>query len=119
VRLLVMAGFDASLHHCGQDALDAIPATRPALVILDVDMPSMDGLECLRSIRARHGADRLPVVMYSGDFVYERVSEAKRLGAQEYIVKGAMQWPEFLEIIQRHVAARGPDAEPPTEQAAV
>src|SRR4051794_18792204 len=76
VRLLVMAGFDASLHHCGQDALDAIAATRPALVILDVDMPIMDGLECLRSIRARHGADRLPVVMYSGDFAYERVSEA-------------------------------------------
>jgi PleD family two-component response regulator len=88
-------------------------------VILDVDMPIMDGLECLRLIRARHGADKLPVLMYSGDFAYERVSEAKRQGAQDYIVKGVMHWPDFLKVIQRHVAARAPDAEPGTEQTAV
>jgi PleD family two-component response regulator len=102
-RLLRLTGYDSALHHCGSDALAALRAKPPSLVILDLDMPVMDGLECLRSIRADQAFSKVPVIIYSGDFTYDRMNEAQRLGAQEYVVKGAMRWPEFLKLIERHV----------------
>lgn len=102
-RLLRLAGYETVVHRCGADALDGMAHTLPALVILDIDMPMMDGLECLGLIRGDERFAAVPVVMYSGDFTYERMSEAKRLGAEDFVVKGAMHWPEFLDVIKRHV----------------
>ncbi len=70
-------------------ALAKIPLLEPDLVILDVEMPVMDGLDTLRELRRRH--PRLPVVMFST--VTERGAqvtfEALALGASDYAAKPA------------------------------
>ncbi len=77
----------AAVH--GAACLDMIPTARPDLVLLDVEMPVMDGITTLREIRRRFG--RLPVVMFSS--LTERGAKATvdalLAGANDYIAKPA------------------------------
>ena len=79
-------GFEVDLVHDGDSALQRLrdPAHRPELLILDVMMPSGDGLETLRELRQQH---RLPVIMLSarGEPV-DRVVGLE-LGADDYLSK--------------------------------
>src|SRR5215218_8371806 len=71
----------------GRIALAKLPQLNPDLVILDVEMPEMDGLATLREIRRTH--PRLPVIMFSS--LTERGAEvsldALALGATDYFAK--------------------------------
>jgi two-component system chemotaxis response regulator CheB len=77
----------AAVH--GAACLELIPAARPDLVLLDVEMPVMDGITTLREIRRRFG--RLPVVMFSS--LTERGAKATvdalLAGANDYVAKPA------------------------------
>jgi DNA-binding response OmpR family regulator len=66
----------------GLAALDAEP---PDLILLDVQMPRMDGWEMLRRVQERHGVDTIPVIMYSGKL--DQAREAESRGAQAFIGK--------------------------------
>jgi two-component system chemotaxis response regulator CheB len=75
----------------GAAALDLLGSAHPDLILLDVEMPKMDGLETLRAIRAR--AYRMPVIMVSAVTVRgARVTiEALAAGASDYLAKPANQ----------------------------
>jgi excisionase family DNA binding protein len=66
----------------GLAALDAEP---PDLILLDVQMPRMDGWEMLRRVQEQHGVDAIPVIMYSGKL--DQAGEAESRGAQAFIGK--------------------------------
>ena len=85
--LLGSRGYDVSTHASGADFLDALGrvSAAPDVVLLDVLMPGMDGLETLRNVRAAHPA--LQVVMLSGSQVPSTIVDAVRLGAVDYVVK--------------------------------
>jgi DNA-binding response OmpR family regulator len=83
-RYLSREGFEVETAADGQAALEAFEATRPELVVLDLMLPRMDGLEVFRRIRARNGA---AVIMLTA-----RGEETDRvvgleLGADDYIAK--------------------------------
>ena len=104
-RMLTRVGYDAAVVPCGRDLIERLESgSRPRLVILDLMMPEMDGFDCLRLMRAHPDWKDIPVVMYSADFNYDRAREAARLGAQDYIVKGAVRWDDFLDIVARRAA---------------
>src|SRR5579862_1805301 len=103
VRLLRLAGYEAEFLDCAQKLfthLRAQPA--PNLIILDVMMPDMDGLQCLATMRANPAWRNVPVLMYSADNSPTRMEDAMRLGAREFIVKGGKGWDELLEKICSH-----------------
>lgn len=63
-------------------------AEEPAdLVLLDVEMPMVDGWEMLRLLRERHGVDAIPVVMYSGKVNSDSAAAAEKHGAQAFVGK--------------------------------
>lgn len=69
----------------GQDALSKVKVFRPDLILLDWNMPNMDGLAFLRRFRA---ADRrTPVIMITTEASRERVVEAIRAGVNDYVLK--------------------------------
>ena len=104
VRLLKRTGYDAVAKTCAADLFDHLRDHTPALIILDVNMPKVDGLGCLRQIRDNAAWRDIPVIMYSANFSDVRMKDAQRLGAREYVVKGTLRWTEFTEIINRHLA---------------
>ncbi len=84
----------------GQDALEKIPQLKPDIVTLDVEMPRMDGLTCLRHIMARHP---MPVLMVSS-LTQEGATatlEALALGALDFIPKESSLATQSILQIQR------------------
>jgi len=84
-RALVLEGYDVELASGGREALDSVGSGRADVVVLDVLMPDIDGLEVCR--RLRGGGDRVPVLMLTArDAISDRV-EGLEAGADDYLVK--------------------------------
>jgi DNA-binding NarL/FixJ family response regulator len=101
----------------GAEALRAVAASAPDLVLLDVRMPGSDGLECLRSLRETH--PHVKVVVLSGADDPRVAERALRLGASAYVRKEVD--PRDLTAILRHaleetVISRAPALAPPDER---
>lgn len=71
----------------GREALEACRAGLPAAVLLDWNMPVLDGLDFLRAARAEFGPDRPVVVVCTAEAGLDRIVEALEAGAQEYVMK--------------------------------
>ena len=86
----------------GEDALEAASIC-PAAVVLEVDLPDVDGFEVCRELRERHGGD-LPLIMISGDRVsaHDRVA-GLLIGADDYLVK-PVNGDELLVRLRRLLA---------------
>jgi two-component system nitrogen regulation response regulator NtrX len=78
-------GYEVSTVNEGAGALALVEEDAPDLVLLDIWMPGIDGLEVLERLKARHPA--LPVVMISGHGSVETAVKATRLGAFDFIEK--------------------------------
>ncbi len=71
----------------GEEGLSVISSNRPDLVILDYNMPVMDGISFLRQLRADPDLRRLAVIMLTADSSPEKISIVARLGVRDYLTK--------------------------------
>jgi two-component system chemotaxis response regulator CheY len=71
----------------GQEALDLMKAHPVSLVLSDINMPKMDGIQLLAAIKAAPEWREIPVVMITTEGGETKVSEAVRLGAAGYVRK--------------------------------
>jgi two-component system chemotaxis response regulator CheY len=71
----------------GTEALEVLRGQRVDLILTDINMPSMDGLEFLREVKAQELAPGVPVVMITTESGEEHVKQAIRAGARGYIRK--------------------------------
>ncbi len=101
-RLLQREGYDTILHTCGDDLLRRIGELPPELIILDYNMPGLNGLDCLRRIRSLGNWTAVPVILHTADSSFELRVEALAAGAQALVVKGSLDWSALLAIIHQH-----------------
>ena len=89
-RALRQAGLDSLVVHeagSGVEGLDVLKARQVDLILSDINMPSMDGLEFLRQIQLQNLAPGVPVVMITTESSEEHVKQAIQAGARGYIRK--------------------------------
>lgn len=86
-RFLEGFGFAVREAEDGARALEACREALPDLVLLDWNMPVLDGLGFLRAARAEYGAERPVVMLCTTENTQERILEALEAGAQEYVMK--------------------------------
>ena len=89
-RALRQAGFDPMVVHEAGNGMEAIEILRAGpidLILSDINMPAMDGLELVRQIRAQNLAPGVPVVMITTESSEEHVRQAIAAGARGYIRK--------------------------------
>jgi len=99
-HVLTRHGIAATAFDNGASVLDALNHDqKPDLVILDMMMPVMDGIELLRRLRASSRSKDIPVVVYSADYTKGRMEEAMSLGASAYFVKGAVGFDKILKTV--------------------
>ncbi len=85
---LTALGFDVTVAVNGRDALDRLRRMEAAHVVLvDWNMPVMDGLSLVRAIRGDGAYAALPVMMVTTNDELSQVSEALEAGANEYVMK--------------------------------
>ena len=85
--LLGRAGFDVAVEANGRSALDAARATPPDVLILDVMLPEINGLDVLRQLRAEDCGRALPVLMLTAKGQREDRDRALKAGADLFLTK--------------------------------
>jgi two-component system nitrogen regulation response regulator NtrX len=81
-----LGGFDTLIASSGAAALDALGQEPVDCMILDLEMPALDGFDVLREMKARQA--EVPVIVYTGTGNYDRCVRAVQLGAYGFIDKG-------------------------------
>ncbi len=84
---LEMEGYSVREASSASEGLEALEDTPPALILLDVMMPEVDGWEMLRRVQERHGVGSIPVIMFSGKVDEQSLAEAASRGAQGFVGK--------------------------------
>jgi len=84
---LTGAGFEVEQAADGREALDIARKTAFDLVLSDVNMPVMDGIELIRALRAESAYRHTPILMLTTESSVERKREGKEAGATGWIVK--------------------------------
>lgn len=108
-RILRRIGHDAACQVTARGAMAYLQSNTPDLIILDVMMPEMTGLDFLRSIRSNPQTSTIAVVIYTALSDEKTRAEAARLGASGYVVKGS-GWNDLHAEIQKRVG-REPDVD--------
>jgi len=91
-----IGGYETLVAGSGREALDLLQGEAVDCVLLDLEMPGMDGFEVLRGMARREA--RPPVIVYTGTGNYDRCVQAIQLGAQGFIDKA-----ESMERVVREV----------------
>ena len=97
LRSLALEGFEVATARSGREALAIVEQGPPDLIVLDLAMPEMDGLETLRRIRERAGDVKVVILTAYG--TAQRAREAIGLGVREFLGK-----PFNLDRLLRLVA---------------
>lgn len=100
---LEQAEYDVAVAGDGVSGLALIRSRRPDLVVLDLRLPRMEGLDLLRELRSEGGFDALPVIVVSNYADPALVEEALALGAREYHVKSRLTPPQLSERIRTYL----------------
>ena len=108
-RRLEHHGFRVDVAADGPSALQYIGTHRPDLVLLDIMMPGMTGVEVLQALRSTYAADQLPVIMVTALKDSDKVVEALNLGANDYITK-PVDFPVAMARIHGQLARKAAES---------
>lgn len=89
-------GYKVEAVHSGDAAVEAVEKIKPHVVLLDIHMPGMDGLQALKEIKTKYPA--IKVIMVTALETRDKIDEAMRAGADNYITK-----PLSLEYLEKDV----------------
>jgi two-component system OmpR family response regulator len=84
---LRFAGFEVTAAATGAEALAAVAAARPDLIVLDIMLPDMDGLEVVRRLRQRIGPGQVPVLFLTARDATQDKIEGLSAGGDDYVTK--------------------------------
>jgi sigma-B regulation protein RsbU (phosphoserine phosphatase) len=104
-HLLENEGYATSMTGDGTRVTEVLGTSTFDLVLLDIMMPGLNGMEVLKKIRGRHSMADLPVIMVTGRDGSEDIVEALRNGANDYVTK-PLDFPVVLARIQTQLALK-------------
>lgn len=103
---LERAGYNVLSATNGQVGLELAATAHPDLIVLDVRMPILDGIEVLVRLAAESASRDIPVVMLSNYSESAVVKKALALGAKEYLVKIEVTPAQLADVVARWLSAR-------------
>lgn len=101
-RFLERVGYEPYLAKDGQEALEALAQIQPAAMLLDVEMPRMNGFDCARNVRENPRYADLPIIMITSRMAEKHRERARSLGINEFLGK-PFQEDELLSLLQQYI----------------
>jgi chemosensory pili system protein ChpA (sensor histidine kinase/response regulator) len=100
LRLVKNNGWLPILATDGVDAAEKLDASRPDAIVLDIEMPRMNGFEFLGILRSQARYQAVPVIMLTSRFSEKHQKKAEELGADHYLIKPYKE-DQFVALLQR------------------
>ncbi|MDB5840197.1 MAG: cheW-like domain protein, partial [Herminiimonas sp.] len=108
-RLLAREGYQVVLAKDGVDALEQLQAFTPDVMLVDIEMPRMDGFDLTRNVRGDERTSQIPIVMITSRTATKHRNYALELGVNEYLGK-PYQETELLKLIAGFLKKEAPIA---------
>jgi len=102
-RMLAREGYEVATAKDGVDALQQLQDMKPDCILLDVEMPRMDGFEFARNVRADEGTRGIPIIMITSRTADKHRNHALEIGVNEYMGK-PYQEDQLLALIKRYTS---------------
>lgn len=100
--MLKLAGFEP-LEACdGQQAIDITEREKPDLILMDISLPTVDGLEATRAIRLHSEFKQLPIIIVSAHDSDQSRNDAEAAGGSFYVTK-PIEFEELKKVIEGHL----------------
>jgi len=96
-------GFDVLSAKDGEEGLEVIGNEKPDLVLLDILMPKMSGIEVLKKLKEQGTLDNLPVIILSNSGQPSEIKEAKELGVKDCLIKAEFDPQEVVDKIRKYI----------------
>lgn len=90
----------------GEEGLVKARSFKPGLILLDLLMPKMDGMEMLQKLKTDSELRDIPVVVLTNLSDYDKISEALSLGAMDYLVKANYRLEDLLDKVKTVLARK-------------
>lgn len=84
----------------GEECLQRIKTIKPDIVLLDVMMPNLNGIQTLEKLKADEETKKIPVIMLSNIVETNQETRAKELGAAGYLIKSHMLPMEIVAVVK-------------------
>ena len=104
-RLLSREGYQVVLAKDGVDALEQLQDFPPDVMLVDIEMPRMDGFDLTRNVRNDDRYKHIPIIMITSRTAEKHREHAAQLGVDAYLGK-PYQDDELLDLLTMHVQAR-------------
>jgi CheY-like chemotaxis protein len=101
-------GFQVEVASDGEQALDLIERTNPDLVLLDLNLPKINGMEVLKRLRAQSSFQTLPIIVFSANARSGITEEAFAAGATMVLSKSNTSPKQMVEIVNKTLAEPAP-----------
>ncbi len=102
-NMLQNAGYEVLLAADGDEAWQLLQHDQFDLLVSDVDMPKLNGIELTRMVRGNRMLNDLPVILVTGMGSPEDVAAGADAGADEYVVKGTFDQQVLLELVAKYI----------------
>ena len=100
-------GYETIEAMTGEEGVRLAAERRPDLVLMDIQLPDIDGIEALRRIRAETTLDRVPVIAVSASVMPDDQQKIVNSGFEAFVTK-PINLKQFLETVKRFVAQGRP-----------
>ena len=107
--LLTRQGYNVITATNGQEALDIVAKTPPHVILLDIMMPVMDGVEVMRTLWKNNLTNRIPVIVLTNAGDMDHMDKAKYYSTYQFFIKSNVQPEEIIEAVNQAISLSQPE----------
>jgi len=102
-RKLSEEGYEVSLARDGEEGLAKMREVKPDLILLDIIMPKIGGIEVLEEMQKEPDLKKIPVIVISNSGQPVELDKAQRMGAEDWLVKTEFDPAEVIEKVKKNL----------------
>ena len=117
---LVVEGYETEIALDGETGLKLMRTFQPDIMILDLMLPKMSGVDVIKAVRSETEFAKLPIIVFSNTYLTNLIQEAWKAGANKCLSKASCSPKEILDVVRHTVGDSGtmPKSLPPVENPA-
>lgn len=104
---LAVEGYQAEVASDGETGLKAMRTFQPNLIILDLMLPNLSGLDVIREIRGTSEFGKIPIIVFSNTYLTNLIQEAWRAGANKCLSKASCTPKDIVEVVRNTIGGSG------------